>query len=168
SRREIGRLATWSASSAKTGHPVDCLYDDTTDTFWQSDGPQPHIIQILFPKKVSINMISLYMDYTLDESYTPSRITIKSGTGVHDIQQVVQLEFEEPQGWTNVALNEFGSGDALETYLIQVCILGCHQNGKDTHLRAVKVYAPYRTNMGEGEDGIAYTSKTFLSHGSIR
>lgn len=35
-RREIGREAVWSLSSAKPGNGVDQLRDDSTETYWQS------------------------------------------------------------------------------------------------------------------------------------
>lgn len=36
SRREIGRDAMWSLSSAKPGNGVDQLRDDSVETYWQS------------------------------------------------------------------------------------------------------------------------------------
>ena len=44
--REIGDLAVWSLSTAKPGNGVEQLRDDNTDTYWQSDGPQPHLINV--------------------------------------------------------------------------------------------------------------------------
>ena len=45
-RREIGELAVWTLSSAKPGNGVDQLRDNSVSTFWQSDGVQPHYINI--------------------------------------------------------------------------------------------------------------------------
>jgi anaphase-promoting complex subunit 10 len=45
-RREIGDLAVWTLSSAKQGNGVDQLRDNNINTFWQSDGQQPHFINI--------------------------------------------------------------------------------------------------------------------------
>lgn len=41
-------------SSAKAGNGVDQLRDDNTSTFWQSDGAQPHTINIQFMKKTRV------------------------------------------------------------------------------------------------------------------
>ena len=49
--REIGQMAVWSLSTAKPGNGVEQLRDDNIDTYWQSDGPQPHLINIQFHKK---------------------------------------------------------------------------------------------------------------------
>ena len=46
--REIGELAIWSLSSCKPGFGIDQLRDNNFDTYWQSDGPQPHLISIQF------------------------------------------------------------------------------------------------------------------------
>lgn len=49
--REIGDDAVWCLSSAKPGNGVEQLRDDSADTFWQSDGPQPHLVNVQFMKK---------------------------------------------------------------------------------------------------------------------
>jgi anaphase-promoting complex subunit 10 len=43
----------WSVTSAKPGNGVDLLRDDSLETYWQSDGAQPHLVNIQFQKKVS-------------------------------------------------------------------------------------------------------------------
>ena len=65
-RREIGNDAVWTLSSAKTGNGVEQLRDDITSTFWQSDGSQPHLINIQFMKKTRIQEISLFFDFKSD------------------------------------------------------------------------------------------------------
>lgn len=49
--REIGDLAVWTVTSAKLGNGVEQLRDGRTDTYWQSDGLQPHLINVQFQKK---------------------------------------------------------------------------------------------------------------------
>ena len=70
-RREVGDLAVWTLSSAKHGNGVEQLRDDQTTTFWQSDGHQPHLVNIQFLKKMRIQEIAIYLDFKTDESYTP-------------------------------------------------------------------------------------------------
>lgn len=53
-RKEIGEQAIWTLSSAKAGNGVDQLRDDNINTFWQSDGTQPHSITIQFLKKMRV------------------------------------------------------------------------------------------------------------------
>lgn len=49
---EVGHLAVWSVTTAKPANGVDALRDGREDTYWQSDGMQPHLINIHFQKKV--------------------------------------------------------------------------------------------------------------------
>lgn len=71
--REVGNYAIWSLSSCKPGFGVDQLRDDITETYWQSDGQLPHLVNIQFKRKTTIRDICIYTDYKLDESYTPNR-----------------------------------------------------------------------------------------------
>jgi len=36
--QEIGKQAVWSLSTAKPGNGVEQIRDDSTETYWQSDG----------------------------------------------------------------------------------------------------------------------------------
>lgn len=55
------------------GFGVDQLRDNCMETYWQSDGQLPHLVNIQFRKKTTVQDICIYIDYKLDESYTPSR-----------------------------------------------------------------------------------------------
>jgi hypothetical protein len=65
-KRDIGEYAIWSLSSCKVGNGVEQLRDDNVNTFWQSDGLQPHFILIQFLKKIRVNEIWIYLDYKTD------------------------------------------------------------------------------------------------------
>lgn len=99
---DIGNLAMWSVSSYKIGFGVESLRADNPSKLWQSDGPQPHYVDIHFSKKVSIERISLFFCFSLDESYTPSKIRILSGDGYHTLLEVTSVEFAEPMGWSHI------------------------------------------------------------------
>jgi len=68
------------------------------ETFWQSDGNAPHLVNIMFHKKMKVQDIRLYMDFKMDESYTPQKISIRTGTGYHDLKEIQTLELDEPSG----------------------------------------------------------------------
>lgn len=80
------------------GFGVDQLRDDRADTYWQSDGQLPHLVNIQFQKKTTISDIYIYTDYKLDESYTPSRISIRVGTHFNDLQEIEVIMLTEPSG----------------------------------------------------------------------
>lgn len=149
-RREIGELAVISLSTAKVGNGVEQLRDGNLDTYWQSDGPQPHLVNIQFQKKMRITGLAIYCDYKMDESYTPSKISIRAGTHFHDLQEVHEMELEEPTGWVNVNLwSQLPGGErkTLGAYIVQLAVIANHQNGRDTHIRQIHVFGPREPTM---------------------
>eukprot|EP00928_Gymnodinium_smaydae_P054740 TRINITY_DN38473_c0_g1_i1.p1 TRINITY_DN38473_c0_g1~~TRINITY_DN38473_c0_g1_i1.p1 ORF type:complete len:193 (-),score=37.07 TRINITY_DN38473_c0_g1_i1:25-603(-) len=160
--REIGEEAAWSLSSAKPGNGVEQLRDGSTETFWQSDGPQPHMINVQFYRKVRVSEIRLYTSYKIDESYTPSCVSVRIGTSHHDLQEVQTVDLKEPDGWVTIRLANprvepkeapnpscvprdptiGGAVDFVRTNFIQLAVLSNHQNGRDTHIRQIQVYGP--------------------------
>ncbi|KAJ7521218.1 hypothetical protein O6H91_19G042900 [Diphasiastrum complanatum] len=115
-KREIGKLAVWSVSSAKPGNGVDLLRDSNYETYWQSDGAQPHLVNIQFQKKVRLKEIKV-------------------------------VELVEPVGWVNVSLCPNESKEFLRAFLVQLAVLSNHQNGRDTHIRQIKIYGPRQSGM---------------------
>jgi anaphase-promoting complex subunit 10 len=162
--REIGNDAVWSLSTAKPGNGVTQIRDSSADTYWQSDGGQPHLINIHFLKRKSVCEIAFYLDYSQDESYTPKKISIRAGITFHDLEEIKEVELNEPVGWVSVPLyaepdplDEDDDNDVdmdmnsesrnrrrkpVRTYLLQVCVVSMHQNGRDTHVRQVKIFGP--------------------------
>ncbi|WVF65565.1 hypothetical protein IAT40_000294 [Kwoniella sp. CBS 6097] len=145
-RPELSHLASWNVSSHKYGFGVDNLRDGNDSTFWQSEGPQPHLIDLSFPKRVHISAIALHMSHPRDDSYTPSKISIRAGTGVHDLQEVRFMEFNRPDGWIPIVLRPMEVSDAevegppIPCHHLRVLILANHLNGKDTHVRGLRVF----------------------------
>lgn len=131
-------------------------------TTYRSDGPQPHHLNIHFSRLVSIRSIRIFLDFEADESYTPTRITLLAGTGYHDLIPFSALEFTQPKGWIDVPLEHVGGGKdgkTLRAFLVQVKVVENHQNGKDTHVRGLKIYARdekigrgVADVLGEGEE----------------
>ncbi len=146
-KRELGSEAVFTISTAKPGNGVDQLRDNNLDTYWQSDGIAPHLITIQFPKKVAVSQISFYCDYTMDESYTAKRVSIRSGTTMHDLIDITTIEINDPKGWVTINLSDnYASNDnsqtSLKSSMLQIRILSMHQNGRDTHIRQLKVLGP--------------------------
>uniref|UniRef100_A0A3P9MMH7 Anaphase-promoting complex subunit 10 n=1 Tax=Oryzias latipes TaxID=8090 RepID=A0A3P9MMH7_ORYLA len=162
--REIGSQAVWSLSSCKPGRTgglspppsvclietlmtsagfgVDQLRDDNLETYWQSDGSQPHLVNIQFRRRTTVKMLCIYADYKSDESYTPSKISVRVGNNFHNLQEIRQLEMVEPSGWIHISLLNQRTNEPISTFMIQIAVLANHQNGRDTHMRQIKVYTP--------------------------
>lgn len=165
--REIGREALcWQLSSAKPGNGVDQIRDQNTDSYWQSDGiSQPHWVQVHFARRVAISHVCLYLDYNLDESYTPKHLSVQVGMTTQDLVPAIYppntvVEFHEPVGWCIIPLTappdplddddddaaaagqQTRSRRVVRTHLIQISVISMHQNGRDTHIRQVQLYGP--------------------------
>ena len=162
---EIDRsLASWTLSSAKPGNGIEQLLDENPDTFWQSDGGQPHLVTVSFYRKTKVSDIWLYLNYRSDESYTPQQISVRIGSSHHDLQEVQVVDLREPEGWIRIPLavppntknrsllrqdcasirdKSFGGAfDFVRCFSIQIAVLSNHQNGRDTHIRCIKLFGP--------------------------
>lgn len=151
-------LANWKLSSFKQGCGLAQLRDDSPDTLWQSDGSNgssnansatnmhnnqlsnPHSVTIQFSKKVSLERISIFTNYTLDESYTPSRIRIMAGSSAWDLSEVCTVEFNKPIGWLHIIFNGIRDDCVLKCFVVKLVILANHQDGKDSHIRAIRCF----------------------------
>ncbi|KAH3671849.1 hypothetical protein OGAPHI_000035 [Ogataea philodendri] len=169
---DIGNLAAWSVSTNKQGFGIKELREDSPFSYWQSDGQQPHFITIHFTKKVTVERLSFYFNYQSDESYTPSKILVLAGTGEHDLTEVSSKEFFEPTGWQHIFFKGVRNDDLLKCYLIKICFLANHQNGKDSHVRSIKVFSPLSKNAMRSDIdttlGVGFTSIKMLSESTIR
>jgi len=112
-------------------------------TFARSDGQQPHLLTIHFLRRVEIRAIRFYVDYSQDESYTPTNIVFYAGTGCHDLIQFAEVPLTNPIGWQDVPIADSGGGPdghSLCCWIVQMHIKENHQNGKDTHIRGLKIF----------------------------
>ncbi|KAK6173895.1 hypothetical protein SNE40_017270 [Patella caerulea] len=165
--REVGNQAAWSLSSCKPGFGVEQLRDDGHDTYWQSDGPQPHLANIQFRRKTTIYDICFYANYKADESYTPNKISIRAGNHFNDLIEIEQLEMTEPVGWMSIPLKD-SYDQPIRTFMIQVAILSNHQNGRDTHVRRIKIRSPTQS-FNLSTTGLQnFTSKELQMYSVVR
>ena len=162
--RELGDEATWTLSSAKSGNGAEALRNGETQTYWQSDGSHPHTVTIQFHRRAALLELAIYCNVRLDESYTPKRIRIMSGTTLRDLEVVVEVELENPEGWVMVGLSDPATGRPLRTFTIQIQCISMHQNGRDTHVRAIRLFGPRTTSADDQSAPNRYSvSKPFPS-----
>lgn len=125
--REISTLATWTLSSAKPGCSLAQLRHPSLSQFWQSDGPQPHTLTLHFFKLVSIVKMRVYLDFKLDESYTPTKMKFFAGMSEGGLVEFATWEVEESideatgemtpnvekiRGWIDISLKGVGGHDS--------------------------------------------------------
>ncbi|KAF4967475.1 hypothetical protein FZEAL_10526 [Fusarium zealandicum] len=155
--KEISNLARFTVSTHKPGNGVSELKSDDLKMYWQSDGPQPHKLTMYFTKRVGIRDIRFYIDYNEDESYTPTKVVFKAGTSENNLIEFANMALDNPVGWQQVPVAGAGGdpdGNSLVAWVLQMQILENHQNGKDTHLRGIKIYSfDNDSALGPGRDG---------------
>ncbi|KAK3006357.1 hypothetical protein RJ639_016610 [Escallonia herrerae] len=165
--REMAKKASWSVSSCKPGNGVHSLRDDNLETYWQSDGAQPHLVNIQFQRKVKLQLVIVYVDFKLDESYTPCKISICAGDGFHNLKDIKTVELEKPSGWVYIPLSGNDPRETfVNTFMLQIAVLSNHLNGRDTHVRQIKVYGP-RPNPIPHQP-FQFTSREFITYSTIR
>ncbi|KAL5179888.1 Anaphase-promoting complex subunit 10 [Glycine soja] len=50
-------------------------------------------------------LIVLYVVFKLDESYTPSKVSIRAGDGFHNLKEIKTVELVKPTGWVYLSLS---------------------------------------------------------------
>merc|ERR1711997_1296223 len=167
STREVGNQAAWSLSSCKPGFGVEQLRDGTTESYWQSDGQLPHLVNICFKRKTTVSAVAVYTDFRLDESYTPSKISVRCGTNFNDLQEIEVVELNEPSGWVVIPLKDLNDR-LVRSFMIQIAVIANHQQGRDTHLRQISVHSPIEEKPVSTAEYANWSTKEFLQFSSIR
>ena len=143
--RDISSLATWTLSSAKPGCGLAQLRHPSHMHFWQSDGPQPHTLTLHFFKLVAIVKMRIYLDFEMDESYTPTKMKFFGGMSegglvefaTWEAQEITDPEtgdvhssVESIRGWIEVDLKGVGGRDTR--YYENMTIRRNESNGHTT------------------------------------
>ena len=50
--------------------------------------------------------LAIKLDFKLDESYTPSRMSVRAGTSPTELKELRALDLDEPTGWVVVPLQQ--------------------------------------------------------------
>lgn len=130
--RDISSLATWTLSSSKPGCGLSALRHPSPSRFWQSDGPQPHTLTLHFFKVVGIVRMRIYLDYELDESYTPT--VMKFAAGMREGGLVEFGKWEAPgegEAWTDPATGEVRAGIESVRGWVEIPLQGV--GGREIH-----------------------------------
>jgi len=158
---DVTENAIWYTSSAKKCQVLSNLFDNSIETFWQSEGPQPHILTAHFRSLTPISAMSLYLDYKRDESYVPKKFAIFTGYSPDTLELFTTFDRDdEPAGWhvipfydkrcavqeSDITDPEFCLAYPMNTFCIQIRIIQLHQGGKDVLLRQLKLFARNKVN----------------------
>jgi anaphase-promoting complex subunit 10 len=72
---------------------------------------------------VKLQLVVLYVDFKLDESYTPSKISIRAGDGFHNLKEIKSVELVKPTGWVCLSLS--GTDPRYVCFLSSCGFCGC-------------------------------------------
>ena len=95
------------------------------------------------------------------------RISIRCGTHFNDLQEIEVVDLHEPSGWLLIPLKDIQERP-IRTYMVQIAVLSNHQNGRDTHMRQIKIHSPVVNTVVAVECVGAFTSPIFKRYGVIR
>lgn len=112
-------------------------------------------------QRQSVSELAFYVQHSEDESYTPLRVAIRSGdTHTWDFEDARHIKLSpEPNGWVRVPLGNVGSKGMdryVRTHQLQVVVQTMYQQGRDTHIRCIKVFGPPLDDAGEAAQGSSF------------
>lgn len=143
----VTHLAYWKASSCKSGNGISNAIDDNFDNYWQSDGIQPHTVEVYFSKRMDISLIAMFLTLSADESYTPRIINIHAGNSPSDAVYYKTLEVTNMNGWVALTFEDnLPTEKLLKCQYLRFTFPINHENGKDTHLRGIRIYTKSRAD----------------------
>ena len=120
-------------SSFKRDHGLKELLSDDTAEFWHTDDNLPHYIEITFSTLFRVSVVQLVLIHSLDDSYTPSDIEVRGGLTREGIRPILATSLVEPEGVVSLNVD-------AECFFLQLVILNNHQEGRDTHVRSLKIF----------------------------
>eukprot|EP00388_Colpodella_angusta_P013039 GDKJ01032851.1.p1 GENE.GDKJ01032851.1~~GDKJ01032851.1.p1 ORF type:complete len:175 (-),score=33.13 GDKJ01032851.1:16-540(-) len=152
----VVKEANITLSSALPGNGVNELIDQRADTFWQTFGSCPHSITVEFDELRFITSVELYLDYKVDESFTPQKIIVEVGESLESMCVIASLVCDKPEGWLSIPfapippLDEADDPNGDLTFacklmegvwccVIRIVIESAHEGGKDIHIRQLQV-----------------------------
>lgn len=71
---------------------------------------------------------------------------MQAGTHVNDLREIGAYDLLEPAGWIIIPLRDPSNAQQpIKTWMLQLGVLANHQNGRDTHIRQIKIHSPIET-----------------------
>lgn len=105
------------------------------------------------------------------------RLSVRVGSHFNDLTELHQVELNEPSGWTVIHLCEplatesestSATTAAVRAFMIQIAVLSNHQNGRDTHLRHIKIHSPVCDATGSTRRQPTFTTVDIQQYATIR
>lgn len=72
--------------------------------------------------------------------------SFRCGTNFNDLQETEVFELNEPSGWVTIPLKDIDEKPVC-TFMVQIAVTANHQQGRDTHLRQIKINSPVEDKL---------------------
>lgn len=73
----------------------------------------------------------------------------------------------EPSGWVHVPIKDIRE-KPIRVFMIQIAVTSNHQNGRDTHMRQIKIYSPIENQGFTIDNFLTFSTVEFQQHATIR
>lgn len=114
-------------SSTKPSHGLKELLSPSLEKYWHTNNLLPHFIYLKFPILTYISTINLFLSFEKDDSYTPEDLIIFYN------RKRIRKKLFEPEGMVKLKIGE-------SVFDCVVVIRSNHQEGRDSHVRGIRVY----------------------------
>jgi len=94
--------------------------------------------------QVCVNCVAINCNFRQDESYTPSLISIRTGTHLNDLQEILKIDLDQPGGWNTIYLrqgSDLERSRGVDCFSLQLAIIQNHLNGRDSHVRQMRIFS---------------------------
>nr|CAI5863926.1 unnamed protein product [Callosobruchus analis] len=73
----------------------------------------------------------------------------------------------EPSGWVHVPVKDIRD-KPIRVFMIQIAVTSNHQNGRDTHMRQIKIHSPIENTGVPVENFLTFSTIEFQQYTTIR
>jgi anaphase-promoting complex subunit 10 len=64
----------------------------------------------------------VHLNWSLDDSYTPTKLLIRAGTGLHDLQDIKTVCMDQPSGWIQFDVGMEPAGEEEIALMFVSCL----------------------------------------------
>ena len=89
------------------------------------------------------------------------------GTNFNDLQEIEVVELQEPTGWVEIPLKHIND-KLVRTFLLQIAVIQNHQQGRDTHLRQIRIHSPVEEKLVTTANVTNWSTPECLQYLNIR
>lgn len=81
----------------------------------------------------------------------------------------LSIDLCEPQGWIVVPIKNIRDSNPIRAFMLQIAVISNHQNGRDTHMRQIRIHSPVETKRSLAlEKFNEYSTVEFQQFATIR